>query len=257
MSLDSSQLLRWMLAGPEDARIVGEFERSMLTSCEESGSALYQHHEQTLSVQQEFEKQVRSLTSVMEGMGNPFLEESPDLLVLDTRDIMDEKVVETVRTIEIAGDHQYSKFVEERILKKDKSIFDPIPKNKFSLFSYPPKKSSTSTKIEINALKKSCQLSSQLYVAYQVREGNHAEIFQQENNICPPALSKNQEMRSGSKADLIPCLESIAPPSTEKPAVNSIILDGAAIINMLKPMNAKTFEEYANEASVMLTSPIV
>ena len=244
---DSSQLLRWTLAGPEVARIVGEFERSMLKSCEESGSAVYQHHEQTLSVQQEFERQIRSLTSVMGGMGNPFLEESPDLLVLDTRDIMDEKVAETVRTIEIAGDLQYSKFVEERILKKDKSIFDPIPKNKFPLFSCPPKKSSTSTKIEINALKKSCQLFSQLYVACHVREGNLAEYFQHENNNCPPALSKNQEMRSGNKADLIPCLESVAPPFTEKPAVNSIILDGAAIINMLKPMNAKTFEEYAND----------
>ena len=244
---DSSQLLRSMLAGPEVARIVGEFERSMLKSCEESGSAVYQHHEQTLSVQQEFEKQVRSLTSVMEGMGNPYLEESPDLLVLDTRDIMDEKVAETVRTIEIAGDHQYSQFVEERILKKDKSIFDPIPKNKFPLFSCPPKKFSTSTKIEINALKKSCQLFSQLYVACQVREGNLAEFFQHENKSCPPALSKNQEMRSGNKADLIPCLESVAPPSTEKPAVNSIILDGTAIINMLKPMKAKTFEEYAND----------
>ena len=51
---DSTQLLRWMLAGPEVARIVGEFERSMLTSCEEFGSAVSRHHEQTLSVQQEF-----------------------------------------------------------------------------------------------------------------------------------------------------------------------------------------------------------
>ena len=91
---DSTQFLRWMLAGPEVAHIVGEFERSMLTSCKEFGSAVYRHHEQTLSVQQEFEKQVRSLIGVMEDMGNPFLEESPDLLVLDTGDIMDEKVVE-------------------------------------------------------------------------------------------------------------------------------------------------------------------
>ena len=53
-------------------------------------------------------------------------------------------------------------------------------------------------------------------------------------------------MRSGNKADMIPCLESVAPPSTEKPAVNAIILDGAAIINMLKPKNAKIVEEYAN-----------
>ena len=137
-------------------------------------------------------------------MGNPFLEESPDLLVLDTCDIMDVKVVETVRTIEIAGDHQYSKFVEEHILKKDKSIFDPIPKNKFPLFGCPPKKSSTSTKIEINALKKSCQVFSQRYVACQVREGNFAEFFQHENNSCTFKKSRNG-LRY--KADLIPCLE--------------------------------------------------
>eukprot|EP00112_Aurelia_sp_Birch-Aquarium-sp1_P018898 Seg4587.3 transcript_id=Seg4587.3/GoldUCD/mRNA.D3Y31 product="hypothetical protein" protein_id=Seg4587.3/GoldUCD/D3Y31 len=99
--------------------VVGEFGRSMLTSSEEFGSAVYRHHEQTLSVQQELEKQIRSLTSVMEGMGNPFQEESPDFLMLDTHIIMDEKVIETVRNIESTGDHQYRQFVEECILKKD------------------------------------------------------------------------------------------------------------------------------------------
>ncbi|XP_078492496.1 uncharacterized protein LOC144748319 [Ciona intestinalis] len=244
---DSSQLLRWMLAGPEVARIVGEFEVSMLTSSEKHGSTLYRHHEQTLSVQQEFEKQVRSLTLVIGEMGNPYLEESEDLLVLDTRDIMSEKVIKTVKSIEKAGDQQYRRFLEERILKKDKLISDPIPKNKFPLFSCPPMKSSTSTKLEINTLKKNCQLFSQLYISCQVREGNLAEFFQHENNSCPPALSKNEEIRSGSKADLVTCLEIIVPSSTEKPNVDAVIIDGAAVINMLKPMNSKTFGEYAKD----------
>ena len=44
-------------------------------------------------------KDVRSLTVVFEEMGNPFPEESQDLMVLDTRDIMDTSVVETVEHV--------------------------------------------------------------------------------------------------------------------------------------------------------------
>ena len=48
------------------------------------------------------------------------------------------------------------------------------------------------------------------------------------------------------EADLVSCQESVAPPSTGKPVVNTIILDGSAVANILKPINAKTFGEYAN-----------
>ena len=46
--------------------------------------------------------------TVLEEMGNPFLEHSQDLLVIDTRDIMDIQVAETVRRIERLGEEQYS-----------------------------------------------------------------------------------------------------------------------------------------------------
>ena len=55
------------------------------------------------SVQVTFQNQVKSLCSVIEEMGNPFLEQSEDLLVLGTRDITDSSVVETVRKIEEIG----------------------------------------------------------------------------------------------------------------------------------------------------------
>lgn len=45
-----------------------------------------------------FAKDVQSLVAVIEEMGNPFEEDSLDLLVLDTRDIADPAVIETVRT---------------------------------------------------------------------------------------------------------------------------------------------------------------
>ena len=64
-------------------------------------------------VQTAFHKDVRSLKAVMEVMGNPFLELSQDLLVLDTKDIMDVSVAETVRKVETVGREQYDIFINE------------------------------------------------------------------------------------------------------------------------------------------------
>ncbi|KAG7164141.1 hypothetical protein Hamer_G014271, partial [Homarus americanus] len=45
--------------------------------------------------------------------------------------------------------------------------------------------------------------------------------------------------------DLTKCLDKLCTVSGDASVVDVIIQDGAAIINMLKPMNAKTFQEYA------------
>ena len=48
------------------------------------------HHEQTEAAQKGFIEKVKQLKSVIQEMGNPFMEESDDLFVLDTKDIADE-----------------------------------------------------------------------------------------------------------------------------------------------------------------------
>ena len=58
-------------------------------------------------MQAAFAKYVKSLIPAFEEMGNPFLEKSQDLLVLDTRDFMDTSVVETPRRVETIGEEQY------------------------------------------------------------------------------------------------------------------------------------------------------
>ena len=88
---------------------------------------------------------------------------------MDTRDIADERVVETVRKIERVGQEKYTTFV-----KRTTSLSDPIKKNKLSLFRC--QKSNTKKpsidKQTITSLKKSCSLFSQLYVSCQVRNGD-------------------------------------------------------------------------------------
>ena len=54
-------------------------------------------------VQNTFWNQMNAVCSTTEEMGNPFTDQTGDLFVLDTRDIADSKVVETVRTVEQLG----------------------------------------------------------------------------------------------------------------------------------------------------------
>ncbi len=102
-------------------------------------------------------------------MGSPFLESSEDLLVLDTKDIADPAVVKTVREIEQIGEKIYAEFVQERLENKDKSVFDPIPKNQLRLFKWPSKKQSSKSLLQVQSLKSDRSLFSRLFIACQNR----------------------------------------------------------------------------------------
>lgn len=58
-------------------------------------------------------------------------------------------------------------------------------------------------------LRNDCSLFSRLFIACQTRKGNLPEFFRHENQPVPPALSKNGEMRTGQKSDLLHCLECV------------------------------------------------
>lgn len=79
---DPSALRRWMVAGPEVARVISEFENAGLHWNERED---VHHHDQTASIQTTFAKHVSSLVAVIEEFGNPFEEESQDLIVLTQR----------------------------------------------------------------------------------------------------------------------------------------------------------------------------
>lgn len=50
-------------------------------------------------------------------------------------------------------------------------------------------------------------------------------------------------MRTGQKSELITCTE--VSTTFERPSVDTIVLDGAAIVDMLPPGRCKTFNEHA------------
>ena len=133
-----------MVAGQEMYQLSRDFEALYLFKTDVTES----HHEQNKSSQRTFHHNVTSLVETVEYMylGNPFTEHNADLLSLDTKDIADPSVFQPVRQIEKTGQKMYKVFGEERFIKREKKVFDPIKKNLISLFRTSTAKTGTKEK---------------------------------------------------------------------------------------------------------------
>ena len=63
------------------------------------------------------------MTDSLEEMGNPFLEETKDLMRLDTRDIIDSAVITSVFQVE---EQQYETFLMDLLLQQTTPISEPL-----------------------------------------------------------------------------------------------------------------------------------
>lgn len=174
-------------------------------------------------------------------MGNPFCEDSNDLIVLDTKEIMPKCVVEAISGAKEKGKSMYDKYVEERLNKRSKPMTDTLQRCNLPLFGTPVKRQSSKTSNQVADLSSDCRLFSILYIATPAREGSLEEFLKHENSSSPPALSCNEKMRTREKSDLITCIE--VNTAFERPSVDAVVvLDGAAIVNMLPPGKCKSFK---------------
>ena len=144
-----------------------------------------------------------NLVRVINDMGNPFLVDSDELLTFDTRNIMDESVVNTVRTVQSIGKDQYVKYCKEVLIDRTRSIHEPIKKNSLPLFSCPRPKATTKQAGKISLLKNDVALFSHLYIVLQHRVSDMSTFFSQENHPFPPSLSDCEKLRLGKKSDLL------------------------------------------------------
>ena len=241
-------LHRWMVSGPEMARSIGEFHG--LTDKRRDTDE--RHHEQKKCVQMAFSHDEKSLSRAIETMGNPYSENSSDLLVLDSRNIVDAAVADSVKKIEKLGLERYETYVNERLVSQCIPFSDPVKRNNLYLFRRPPIREKSSKQKQLLSLKNDCSLFSRLYIAAQTRDSYLDEFFQHENQACPPALSHAGALRTGTKSDLLCCLEDLTPvkKNVSSPRVQVTVLDGAAIVNMLRPGTANTFQDYATDIFV-------
>ena len=64
----------------------------------------------------------------MQDFGNPFMDVNDELLTLDSRNVLDECVVNTTRTIQSVGQDQYEKYCKSIISDCTRSIHEPLKK---------------------------------------------------------------------------------------------------------------------------------
>ena len=138
-----------------------------------------------------------------------------------------------------------------------KQLNDAIPKNMLPLFSTPKKRQKTKAQQMMAEVIGDRNLFSKLYVACQVRDGNLEEFFTYENQSCPPSLSDRGKLRLGKKSDVLHCLEDEIEAEDTNPLCDVIALDVAAIVSMLKPGSAKTFQDYVRDVFLPYVKPQV
>ena len=81
-----------------------------MTEFEETFIKTIDNYDQIPGVQNCFGKDIRALVNIFEEMGNPFLGNSTDLLVLDNKEIMPEIVVESVKNAHQIEQSQYDEY---------------------------------------------------------------------------------------------------------------------------------------------------
>ena len=235
-------LQRWMICGPEIAKCLSEFEsegiinESIQTDC---------HHEEGLATPKKFQEQVKSLLSVITTFGNPFEDNCPELLVLNSRNCVHEAVIETVQTIEMIAKKQYRDYVDEVISRRTRSIHDTIKKNNLPLFKRPKPKAKSKSSQQLAAQRNNASLFGRLYIANQQRDGDLGIFFSHENQCFPPSLSDFGNLRLGQKSALLACLNVTDQP-TPPLHFHTKVFDGSAIVHFLPTVAAKTFAEYAD-----------
>ena len=185
----------------------------------------------------------------MRRTGNPFPDDFPELVTLDSRDCADISVVESVEKLDKLGEEQYQKYLNDVIKDRSSSIHNPIKKNNLPLLGKNHKKATSKQGKKIAVLQSNLTLFAQLYVALQNREGDMREFFSHEVQPFPPSLSEFGNLRLPSaKSDLLKCLHPSSDGHTNSPTqFNCKVLDGVVIVYCLPTVEASTFHEYAEK----------
>ena len=208
-------------------------------------------HPNLASTQHTFAKDVLSLLATCEDMGNTFLDDNGDMLTLDTKVVMNKDAIRTVNAVEEIGQRQFSECVEDRLnIASNKPLSDIVSKNKLALFSTPQTKQRSRSKKQVASLKTNCTLFSRFYIACQPRQSNLDNFFEHENQACPPSISDMGQLRHGSKSDLMECLTKSSQPESIHPGIDAKVLDGAAIVHMVRPGLVEHFRSRPMPANV-------
>ena len=114
-----------MLAGLEVARITNQFEDDSNYDVDPEEITQKCHHEEGRASQSTFQRHVNGLTTTIRNMGNPFQDDFPELVQLDTRDGVDNSIAISLSSFEELGMKQYEEYKSPLFWKVQKQLTRP------------------------------------------------------------------------------------------------------------------------------------
>ena len=160
-------------------------------------------------------------------------------------------MVRTIRNIETIAENLHSEYVEQKQVKSTTAISHPLSKQHIPLFSKRGTKVRSRSQLEVADLKGNRDLMSRVYIiSCQSRAMNLDDLFMHENHPYRQSLSDHGNLRAHNKCDLVACFGDFTTPVSDPPSVDTIILDGAAVVHLLDPRTAQTFSDYTDTVTM-------
>ncbi|KAE8743467.1 hypothetical protein FOCC_FOCC010919 [Frankliniella occidentalis] len=200
-------------------------------------------NEQYPKFQKQFFENCAALKESFLQSENPFLIKTPKLLTLDSRIEIGEKGIASLNSLEKVGVEMLKDFVEKRLQSHEIPFYSPVKLHKIEIFTF--KKSSQPS--AISELKCDVQLFSRLFIVSLARKLDLKKFFEYENQLCPPSLALNGDLRSGTKSYLVPILEQLSAEKSSPESCDGIVLDGAAVVRLIPRAGATSFLGFSQE----------
>ena len=117
-------------------------------------------------------KDFAALKKEFSRVGNPLEDDSEQIYTIVSRNIMDKSFSQSVYSGRCLSQEQYHQYTTDVLVLGNKSIYDTIKRNKLPLYRSTNKVVVSKIRQRDTSLKQDCHLFSNLYVAYQSREGD-------------------------------------------------------------------------------------
>lgn len=190
---------------------------------------------------------VLALVEAFDQLGNPFLEDTGELYDLDESIVMAAEVVDNVRKVEDIGKKKYRDFVDKRIYSRKEPFTATMTLTKLKLFK--SAKTQSIKKSELNVYKEQQVKANQILLAANSGRVIDESVFSHESSAFPPSLTRKGQMHHTTKSEILDCIE---PKDIEvdRPMTTAAILDGAVLVQMLRPGGAQNIEQYITDVFV-------
>ena len=167
----------------------------------------HEHLDSQPALQIKFQSDVRALFNVFDSKGNPFLIECKNLVVLDSREVVEPEVTASYTNLKQTGLELVSKYTKERLVDCVVPVSDIIPRNSVPLFSNRPQPSKDKKTSQLQAMKMNALLANQMFLSLRARpDVDMLQFFSHECSRVPPSLSDTKKvgkLRPSNKCELL------------------------------------------------------